>query len=390
MPGATRPRSGASIRSALTVVAARMAPSGVMPRFTRVTNSSALRPCQMAGASLPVAIFTPASMALEMVWRALGNTSAAFAWSSGGWLDTSQFSVSAVVLTKKVPVSTMSWMVSSSIKKPCSMQSMPASMAERTASSPWQWVATLSPRRWASSAMAVNSSVEYCCAPAGPVCDITPPEPQHLISWAPYLIWYRTARRISSMPSATPSSTVIGRASGARAWNMVGSRWPPVGVMACPAGTIRGPSTQPASMASPRATSSRYPPVFTKRPRFRTVVNPALRVRRALAVARNVILAGLVCTGSNSPAPGPPMKKLTSMSMNPGKRVSSGSSITSSQSLAMPLSAPTSAMRLPSTRTKPGSMMSPVSMSSTPRPCRAVAVGSGMARPFRLCGMCLR
>ena len=69
------------------------------------------------------------------------------------------------------------------------MQSMPHSMATRAASSPWQWAATLRPARWASSTIASSSSVEYWRAPAGPVCDITPPEALTLMSRAPYLIW---------------------------------------------------------------------------------------------------------------------------------------------------------------------------------------------------------
>ena len=120
---------------------------------------------------------------------AFGNTSAALACSAGGWFDTSQFSVSAVVDTRNVPVSTIRWIVSSVIMNPCSMQSMPASSAALTAVSPWQWVATFSPRRCASSAIAASSSVEYCWAPGGPVGEITPPEAQHLITLAPYLIW---------------------------------------------------------------------------------------------------------------------------------------------------------------------------------------------------------
>ena len=39
------------------------------------------------------------------------------------------------------------------------------------------------------------------------------------------------------------------------------------------------------------------PPVFTNRPRLRTVVNPARSVRRALATARSVRSAGSSCTG---------------------------------------------------------------------------------------------
>ena len=68
--------------------------------------------------------------------------------------EMSQFSVSAQVDTRKVPVSTIRWMVSSLIIIPCSMQSMPASIAALTAVSPWAWVATRRPRRWASSAIA--------------------------------------------------------------------------------------------------------------------------------------------------------------------------------------------------------------------------------------------
>ena len=45
-------------------------------------------------------------------------------------------------------------MVSALISEPCSMQSMPHSTATRMASSPWQWAATFSPARWASSTMA--------------------------------------------------------------------------------------------------------------------------------------------------------------------------------------------------------------------------------------------
>ena len=55
-----------------------------MPRLTSTTSSSALRPCQMAGASLPHAIFTPASIALDSDSFAFGNTSAALACVSFG------------------------------------------------------------------------------------------------------------------------------------------------------------------------------------------------------------------------------------------------------------------------------------------------------------------
>ena len=101
-----------------------------------------------------------------------------------------------------------------------------------------------------------------------------------------------------------------------------------MGLMACPAGTIRGPSIQPMSMAFMRATSSRRPPVCTNSPRFRTVVKPARRVRRALAAARSVFRAGSSCTGTSGLAwLGPPMTRLTSMSISPGSMVTSPRSI---------------------------------------------------------------
>ena len=57
------------------------------------------------------------------------------------------------------------------------------------------------------------------------------------------------------------------------------------------------------------------------------MVKPARRVRRAFTVARKVIFTGSVTTGSVRPAPGPPSTKSTSMSIRPGSRVSSGTSI---------------------------------------------------------------
>ena len=68
-PGSRRPRSSTSMSSADTVVAARIACSGVMPRSTSAISSLALRPCGIAGASVPHATFTPRSIALLIVLR---------------------------------------------------------------------------------------------------------------------------------------------------------------------------------------------------------------------------------------------------------------------------------------------------------------------------------
>ena len=101
-----------------------------------------------------------------------------------------------------------------------------------------------------------------------------------------------------------------------------------MGLMACPAGTMRGPSIHPRSMAVIRSTSRSRPPVCTKSPRFRTVVNPARRVLRALAAPRSVFIAGSSWTGTSGLAWwDPPITRLTSMSMSPGSSVTSPRSI---------------------------------------------------------------
>ena len=69
------------------------------------------------------------------------------------------------------------------------MQSMPARMQARMALSPTACAATRTPARCASSAIAANSSSEYCCAPGAVLCDITPPDAETLISLAPCRTW---------------------------------------------------------------------------------------------------------------------------------------------------------------------------------------------------------
>src|SRR6476620_1959084 len=195
---------------------------------------------------------------------------------------------------------------------------------------------------------------------------MTPPEQHTLISWAPCLIWYRTALRISSTPLAMPSSTVSSSTPGMNAANIVGSRCPPVGVIACPAGTIRGPSIQPASMALPSATSSREPPVLTNSPRWRPVVKPARRVRRALPTARSTRVGGSSCTWDRPGfSPRPPISRLTSMSIRPGNKMESPRSMMSPSG-----SPPTPTIRSPSILRMPGRMSSPASTSTRPAALR--------------------
>ena len=97
--------------------------------------------------------------------------------------------------------------------------------------------------------------------------------------------------------------------------------------MACPDGKMRGPGNQPASIARMSDTSSSRPPVCTKMPRLRTVVNPASNVLRHAGTARSSFIAGSSCTALMCVEPAPPMRKLSSMSMSPGSSVTSPSSI---------------------------------------------------------------
>ena len=66
-----------------------MASTGRMPRSTSAHSSFAFWPCGIAGASVPVAIFAPASIRRAIVFFAIGKTSAALACSSGAAFEVS-------------------------------------------------------------------------------------------------------------------------------------------------------------------------------------------------------------------------------------------------------------------------------------------------------------
>ena len=160
-----------------------------------------------------------------------------------------------------------------------------------------------------------------------------------------------------------PASTDSGMIPGPMRWNIVGSRCPPVGEIAWPAGTRRGPSTHPRSMARESATSISTPPVRTNNPRLRAVVKPASSVLRALRVVRSVRNATSSCTSLRGlPPDGPPSARLSSMSMRPGSSVTSPSSI--SLAAAGTASGFTAVMRSPSMTTTTGDATAPLSMSS--------------------------
>ena len=145
-PGTNRPRSSALwTRSALVTVDATMASTGRMPRCTSAHSSFQFCPCGMAGASVPVAIFAPASIRRAIVFLAIGKTSAAFACSSGAAFDTSMPSERYDVGTMNVPRSSASSCVSSLMSDACSMQSMPASIAALIPWSPCACAATRMP-----------------------------------------------------------------------------------------------------------------------------------------------------------------------------------------------------------------------------------------------------
>ena len=79
---------------------------------------------------------------------------------------------------------------------------------------------------------------------------------------------------------------------------MVGSRCPPVGVMAWPAGTTRGPSIQPKSMAFLSATSNSRPPVWMNRPEIAHGGEPGLEGapgvgHRPKCAQRRIVLHGV-------------------------------------------------------------------------------------------------
>ena len=87
-PGTRRPRSSSRCTSsALVTVDATIASTGRMPRCTSAQSSFQFCPCGIAGASVPVAIFAPASIRRAIVFLAIGKTSAALACSSGAAFD---------------------------------------------------------------------------------------------------------------------------------------------------------------------------------------------------------------------------------------------------------------------------------------------------------------
>ena len=126
-----------------------------------------------------------------------------------------------------------------------------------------------------------------------------------------------------------PSSTLSGMMPGASRWNIVGSRWPPVGVIACPAGTMRGPSIQPLSIARDerdveQVAAGLHEQAEVAHGREAGEQRRAAVQRAAQRAERGVVLHVAARVARRS---GPPRSMLSSMSMSPGSSVTSPRSI---------------------------------------------------------------
>ena len=86
-------------------------------------------------------------------------------------------------------MSTISRMVSSLMSKPCSMQSMPDSIATRTADVAVAVRGDPRPARCASSTMAASSSVGVLLRARWAGVRHHTTRRAHLMTWAPCLIW---------------------------------------------------------------------------------------------------------------------------------------------------------------------------------------------------------
>ena len=127
-----------------------------------------------------------------------------------------------------------------------------------------------------------------------PVCDMTPPG-AHLDETCPVLDLVPHGAHLAH---AVGDALLDRQRHDARAERLEhrGVGCPPVGVRG-PRGPARPVDPRDRSPSAVRRRGAA--PVCTNRPRFRTVVNPAASVRRALATARNVRTARSSCTALN-------------------------------------------------------------------------------------------
>ena len=125
---------------------------------------------------------------------------------------------------------------------------------------------------------------------------------------------------------------------GASRWNTVGSRCPPYGVTAWPAGTIRGPDV-PALVDRPLqghveqvAAGLDHQTEVAHGGEARPAASCARSPRRAASGRRDRPARRASATADPSGPPGPPMSRLSSMSIRPGSSVTSPRSISLAES----------------------------------------------------------
>jgi len=211
--------SSASMSSAATTVAARIACIGVMPRSTSATTSLAFWPCGIAGASLPQAMRTPAAIALAALpWRAgrllrllpqfrrdpvdrhrLGQIRGGD--QEGAVID---HHLDRVVGSQETVLNTVD---------PGTNTSPDRGVADGVRGDPHAGAVGFIGDRG-------ELGVGVLLGAGAVLCDITPPDADTLISFAPWRIWYRTQAITSGTPLAIPSATdsgmIRGQAAGTR------------------------------------------------------------------------------------------------------------------------------------------------------------------------------
>ena len=321
-PASSRPRSSTSMSSAATVVAARMAWSGVMPRSTSAISSLALRPWGMAGASVPQAIFAPRVDRLadrllgprEHLGRlglqlgggvrgvhAVGQVGRRH--EEGAPLD---HQVQGLVGHERAVLDAVDAGLDGGADAVVAVGvgRDPQPGAVRLVDDRRQLLVGVLLRA-GRPGVRHHPARRADLDELGAVLDLVADRLAHLVDAVGDPLLHGERHDVRGRAPGT-SSGRGGRRSGEMAW---------------PAGTTRGPSIQPKSIAFFRATSSSSPPVCTNRPRFRTVVNPARRVRRALATPRSVFTAGSSCTATSGLAwSGPPMQEVDLHVHEPGEQ----------------------------------------------------------------------
>ena len=137
--------------------------------------------------------------------------------------------------------------------------SAPCIAASLTPAAPSAWTATRNPSRWASSAIARNSSSVTCAGWTSSWSTVSAPVAITLMKSAPSVSCSRTAWRKSSAPEASRYIPLNCRLPGDVAERII------------PEARIRGPGHRPSPIASLRSKTD----LSEALPTSRTVVKPA-------------------------------------------------------------------------------------------------------------------